>query len=130
MHIDADPELEVSYVGWATCRKGCFGTAHWTTIEADMAKGEMVPDGRLPVPLEPSGETRGGFGPVSLEFRVILDARYHDDPAPCYHLRRISVDLASGERAVPVTSLDGDCPLALQARRTSIDDSCKHREGS
>jgi hypothetical protein len=86
----------------------------------------MIPDGKLPVPLAPGGETKGGFGPVSLEFRVILGERYHHDPARCYHLKRIIVDLASGERNVPITSLGGDYPLALQARGENVDDTCKH----
>ncbi|MGH9021800.1 MAG: hypothetical protein ACRDV9_01650 [Acidimicrobiia bacterium] len=123
VHVDADPELDVEYVGWATCRRGCFGAAHWKSIVADQAKGQMVFDGKLPVPLEPNGKARGGFGPVSLEFRVVLDEKYHHDPAPCYRVSRITVDLASGEEAVPIV-YDDRYPLVLQARETDLDDEC------
>src|ERR1041385_5263991 len=50
VHVDADPGLTVTYVGWATCLNGCFGTSSWTDIQKEMAEGHMVPDGTLPVP--------------------------------------------------------------------------------
>src|SRR5713101_4439443 len=76
VHVDADPQLTVTYVGWATCLNGCFGTESWTEIEKLMAQGHLAPDGTLPVPI-PSKEAKEsrGFAPASLEFRVVLDPR-------------------------------------------------------
>lgn len=124
VHVEADPELDVTYIGWATCRNGCFGTSSWSKMVAEMAQGRMIPDGKLPVPLAPDGEARGSFAPASLEFRVVLDPARLTDPVPCYHVKRITVDLASGEEKVPIIVLPGGHPVSIQARVATIDDSC------
>jgi hypothetical protein len=96
-----------------------------------MAKGQLVPDGTLPVPIPPkeSKESRG-FAPVSLEFRVVLDPTMVGDPKPCYLVRRITVDLKSGEKKVPIKYPDGSYPLAIQARETHLDPDCPPKPGS
>lgn len=123
VQVEADPELEVSYIGWATCRTGCFGTADWKTIVAEMAQGRMIPDGKLPVRLESDGGSGGSFAAVSLEFRVILDPAFHHDPVPCYGVKRITVDLASGEQNVPIMDAEGGYPVEIQAA-IRTDDNC------
>ena len=125
VHVDADPELTVTYVGWATCLNGCFGTQSWTDIEKLMAERRMVPDGTLPVPVPPKeAKESQGFAPVSLEFRVILDPELLGDPKPCHLVRRITVDLKSGEKNVPIEYPDGSYPFAVQATNQSVDTAC------
>jgi hypothetical protein len=125
VRVDADPGLTVTYVGWATCLNGCFGTSSWTDIRDHMAQGRMVPDGTLPVRLSPKEtEESRGFAPVSLEFRVILDPALLGDPKPCYLVRRITVDLKSGEKDVPVDYPGHVYPIAVQARQTALDPDC------
>lgn len=129
VRVQADPGLAVEYVGWATCLKGCFGTAAWPTVAREMAEGRMVPDGKLPVPLVPSGKVGGGgFSPASLEFRVILDPAHFSDPDRCFAVQRVLVDLASGEKAVPITTPDGDVPVLVEAGR--LDDRCDAKTGN
>lgn len=130
VRVDADPQLTVTYVGWATCLNGCFGTSSWTDIRDHMAQGRMVPDGTLPVPLSLKGtEESRGFAPVSLEFRVILDPALLGDPKPCYLVRRITVDLKSGEKNVPIDYPGGTYPFAVQARQTALDPDCPPQPG-
>jgi hypothetical protein len=128
VHVDADPELTVTYVGWATCLNGCFGTQSWTDIEKLMVEGHMVPDGTLPVSVPPkeAKESRG-FAPISLEFRVVLDPKLLGDPKPCHLVRRITVDLKSGEKNVPIEYPDGSYPFAIQATNLSVDPACLKR---
>jgi hypothetical protein len=128
VHVDADPELTVTYVGWATCLNGCFGTSSWTDIRKEMAEGHMVPDGTLPVPVPPKESKESqGFAPVSLEFRVVLDSKLLGDPKPCHLVRRITVDLKSGEKNVPIEYPDGSYPFAIQATNQSADPACLKR---
>ena len=130
VRVDADPQLTVTYVGWATCLNGCFGTSSWTDIRDHMAQGRMVPDGTLPVPLSPKEtEESRGFAQVSLEFRVILDPALLGDPKPCYRVRQITVDLKSGEKNVPIGYPDGTNPFAVQARQTTLDPDCPPKPG-
>jgi hypothetical protein len=130
VHVAADPQLTVSYVGWATCEHGCFGTESWTNLRQYMAKGQLVPDGTLPVPIPPkeAKESRG-FAPASLEFRVVLDPGLLGDSKPCYVVRRITIDLKSGERNVPIEYPDGTYPFAIQARETKLDPDCPPKPG-
>lgn len=108
MEFTGDPELQVSYVGWATCSRGCVGTGHWDDAESR----RIVEEGRegvLPVTVPPRSQVEAHEAePVSFILRMRAKT---DTEKPCLLVTSVRSTLADGSRA-DITFTGDRRPLA------------------
>ena len=93
-----DDGLEVEYIGYSSCRRGCVGTGFWTAeTEAQVERGL---DGTYPVPV-PSNRDLSDDGPPSahlvFRFGVPTEAGVAALERGCLRLHGVSLELSDGQ---------------------------------
>ena len=111
----SDEGLEVEYIGYSSCRRGCVGTGFWTPETEEQVERGL--NGTLPVPVRSDRvEREGQPPPVELVFVLRVPAADGADALErgCLRLLGIDAELADGT-SIPIASPSGPFVAAVRA---------------
>jgi hypothetical protein len=111
----ADEGLEVEFIGYSTCRRGCAGTQDWTPETAERVERGL--DGTLPVPVRSDrNDSQDQPPPVELTFVMSVPSAAGADALERGCLRLLGINATfSDDSQTYITSGNGEFVAALRA---------------
>jgi hypothetical protein len=112
----ADEGLEVEYIGYSSCRRGCAGVQYWTAETEEQV--ELGLDGTYPVPVPARRDVSEDRPPAHLTFvlNVPTEAGVLALRRGCLRLLGITAGFSDGS-SVSITASEGAFVAALRAEQ-------------